>query len=64
MSGFVESASIQKPMHPRVPVKSWIEQVWLKSHAEECPMHAQSDSGPVIEQASPYELLFHAPDRR
>ena len=45
-------------------MKAWVAQVWLKSHAEECPMHAQSDSGPVIKQASPYERLFHVPDRR
>ena len=45
-------------------IKSWVAQVWLKSHAEECLMHAKSDSGPVIEHASQYERLSRVPERR
>ena len=45
-------------------MKAWAAQVWLKFRAEECPMHAQSDPGPVVKQASLYERLSHVPDMR
>ena len=60
---YVESASIQQPTHRWAPLKSWVAQFWLKLHSEECPMHVQSDSNPVIEQVRK-ERLSHVTDRR